>query len=98
MASDVSPALDVVTRDGPPSYPTSIDDGVGTRAASVSVCWMWEDGSFRGGRELGWIPSGLSAWGGLTVDFAVPRPPVHLGPDGDDTTRRDTQGVHLDVR
>ena len=97
MASDVSPALDVVTRDGPPSSPTSVDDGMGTRAASVSVCWIWEEGSFRGGRELGWIPSGLSAWG-PTVYFAVPRPPVHLGPDGDDTTRRDAQGVHLDVR
>ena len=50
----------------------------------------------------GKIPSGLcrrgiSAWG-RTVDFAVPRPPVHLGPDGDDTVRRDAQGVHLDVR
>ena len=97
MASDVSPALDVVTRDGPPSSSMSVDDEMGTRAASVSVRWIGEDGSFKGGRELGWIPSGLSAWG-RTVYFAVPRPPVHLGPDGDDTTRRDAQGVHLDVR
>ena len=97
MASDVSPALDVVTRDGPPSSPTSVDDGVGTRA-SVSVCWIWEEGSFRWGARVRLDPLRVASAWGLTVNFAVPRPPVHLGPDGDDTTRRDAQGVHLDVR